>query len=67
MNGNEESSCKEASKKSNSEEDRKEEISNRTVEFWLEGGSSSLFFCFAVFSSYETPFKKKMQVKFVTY
>jgi len=56
LNGNQESSCKKtSSKKSNSEEDRKEEISKRIVEFWLEGGSSSLFFL-AVFNSYETPF-----------
>jgi len=67
LNGDKEGSGEEAgSEKDSSEEDRKEKISKVMANSWLEKKFSSLFFLFAVFPRYETPFSEKIQVKFTT-
>ena len=65
-NGNKEGSSKETSSEEDSEEDRKEEIRKVLWDLGLEKGFSSLFFLFAVFPRYETPFLEKIQDKFTT-
>jgi len=65
-NGDKEGSSKETSEE-DSEEDRKEEIRKVLWDLGLEKAFSSLFFLFAVFLRYKTPFSEKIQEKFVTY
>ena len=66
-NGDKEGSSEETRSEEDSEEDRKEEIRKVLWDLGLEKGFSSLFFLFAVFLRYETPFSEKIQDKFATY
>ena len=65
-NGNKEGSSEEKTSEEGSEEDRKEEIRKVLWDLGLEKGFSSLFFLFAVFLRYKTPFLEKIQDKFIT-
>ena len=66
-NGDKEGSSEETRSEEDCEEDRKEEIRKVLWDLGLENLFSSLFFLFAVFLRYKTPFSEKIQEKFVTY
>lgn len=66
-NGDKEGSSEETRSEEDSEEDRKEEIRKVLWDLGLEKEFSSLFFLFAVFHRYKTPFSEKIQEKYVTY